>query len=58
MTSDPFPGRCRRCGIGMMVDCDYCGRDECRSGLEALRDWTARTCSALVRAGRWLGLLK
>lgn len=71
MTCDPFPGRCRRCGIGLMFDGDDCGRDpdECISELEQLRDAIAGFCSlvarvagatgrALVAAGRRLGLLE
>lgn len=60
MTSDPFPGRCRRCGIGMMVDADDCGRGphECKTELAQLRDMIAGACSALLRGARWLGLVE
>lgn len=71
MTCDPFPGRCRRCGLGLMDDSDDCGRgpDECQDELAIVRDVIAGACSAvarvagaagraLVAAGRRLGLLE
>ncbi len=57
--SDPFPGRCYRCGTGLMDDTDQCGRgDACRTTLDVLRDLYAGTCSTVLRAARWLGLVE
>lgn len=60
MTCDPFPGRCRRCGLGLMEDLDDCGRgpDECRPEIEVLRAPVAAVCSAVWRGLRWLGLIR
>lgn len=59
MTSDPFPGRCRRCGAGMLEDREYCGRGvDCRSDLDALREWVAAACRRLLSGARWLGLVE
>ena len=59
MSADPFPGRCRRCGLGLLeADADDCGRgpDECRSGLDRLRDLTAAICRKGRAVALWLGL--
>lgn len=55
---DPFPGRCRRCGIGLMDPVDDCGRGDCRTLIEALRVPLAAIAGAVHRAARWLGLAR
>lgn len=59
MSADPFPGRCRRCHLGLLdPDADDCGRgpDQCRSALDHVRDATAAACRTVRAAGRRLGL--
>jgi hypothetical protein len=59
MTADPFPGRCRKCGLGLLEDTDDCGRGAaCRSELRQLRDWLAAGCSRLLRLARRWGLVE
>jgi len=53
MTSDPFPGRCPRCGN---VDCPG---EDCHSAIADLRDALIGAAHRLLMMGaRWLGLVR
>jgi hypothetical protein len=58
MTADPFPGRCSRCGMGLLDDTDRCDRPDCETAIAAVRRAVRATCRRLLAAGRWLGLVE
>lgn len=58
MTCDPYDYRCRRCHVPMEDDREFCGRGDCRSDLEALREFVARWCRRVLGAARRLGLVE
>jgi hypothetical protein len=55
--SDPFDYRCPRCGTPMLEEGE-CGRPDCCSPLDFVRAVASCTCSAVLRALRWLGLVE